>query len=61
MAESEKRNSLIEGTADEHAGARAEGYKRARQLRVDRHWLFMAAVLLGAVGYAVYALIAQLL
>ncbi len=52
MAENEKR--LVHGTPDEHADAAAPAYKRARQERINRHWLFYALVLLGAVGYAVY-------
>ena len=52
MAENEKR--LVHGTPDEHADAAAPAYKRARQERINRHWLFYALVLLGAAGYAVY-------
>ena len=55
MADSEKpTTTLVEGTPEQRADARAEAHKRARQGRVNRHWLFYAAVLLGAVGYAIY-------
>lgn len=55
MAENEKRHTLIDGTPDQHADAAAPAYKRARQGRFNRHWLFYALVLLGVVGYAVYS------
>ena len=55
MAEDEKR--LVQGTPDEHADAAAPAYKRARQERSNRHWLFYALVLIGAVGYAVYSFV----
>jgi hypothetical protein len=54
MADSEKRRSLVEGTPDEHADAAAPAYRRARQERINRHWLLYALVLLGAAGYAIY-------
>jgi hypothetical protein len=50
LADSEKRPTLVEGTPDQHADAAAKAYKRARQGRLDRHWLFYVLVLLGAVG-----------
>ena len=54
MADSEKRLTLVEGTPDQHADAAAPAYKRGRQGRFNRHWMFYALVLLGAVGYAIY-------
>ena len=54
MAESEKRTTPVEGTPDQRAAARQEAHKRARQGRVNRHWLLYAMVLIWAVGYAIY-------
>ena len=54
MADSEKRRTLVEGTPDQHAAAAAPAYKRARQERFNRHWMFFALVLLGVVVYAIY-------
>ena len=61
MTESEKDRPLVAGTPDEHADAAAKAHTRARQGRANRHWLFYAVVLLGAVGYAVYAFVYPLL
>jgi len=52
MTESEKR--LVAGTPDEHADAAEPAYKRARQERINRHWLLYALFLLFAVGFAIY-------
>jgi|GEM_PF-4846211 hypothetical protein len=57
MTESEKHRTLVTGTPDEHADAAAPAYKRARQERINRHWLLYALILLGAVGYAIYAFV----
>lgn len=61
MAESEKRYTLVEGTPDEHADAIDKAYKHAGRMSANREWLFMALVLLGVVGYAIYAFIYPLL
>ena len=57
MAENEKRYTLIEGTPDQHADAIQKGYRRAYQQGVNRGWLFLALVLLGVTGYAVYTFV----
>ncbi len=54
MTEGEKHQTLVAGTPDERATAREKAYKRGRQGRFNRHWLFYAMVLLFAVGYAIY-------
>lgn len=54
MTESEKRRTVVTGTPEEHADLAARAYKRGRQGRFNRHWMFYALVLLGAVGYAIY-------
>jgi hypothetical protein len=61
MAENEKRYTLVEGTPDEHAKAMQDGYRRANQLGVNREWMFMALVMLGVIGYVVYAFVYPLL
>jgi hypothetical protein len=61
VADNDKRYTLVEGTPNQHADAAAPAYKRARQGRFNRHWLFYALVLLGAVGYAVYNFVYPLL
>jgi alkanesulfonate monooxygenase SsuD/methylene tetrahydromethanopterin reductase-like flavin-dependent oxidoreductase (luciferase family) len=61
MAEDEKRHTLIEGTPDEHADAIEKAYRRAYQQGANREWLFLALVLLGIAGYAVYAFVYPLL
>ena len=54
MTESENRRTLVEGSPDERAAARAVAHKRGRQGRVNRHWMFYALVMLGAIAYAIY-------
>ena len=54
MTDSEERRTLVTGTPDERADAREKAYKRGRQGRFNRNWIFLAVVLLFAVGYAIY-------
>jgi alkanesulfonate monooxygenase SsuD/methylene tetrahydromethanopterin reductase-like flavin-dependent oxidoreductase (luciferase family) len=61
MAEKEKRYTLVEGTPDEHADAIEKAYKRAGQGSVNREVLLLVLVMLGVVGYAIYAFVYPLL
>ena len=61
MAEKDKRYTLVDGTPDEHADARRRAYRRAYQMGFNREWLFFALVLLGVIGYAIYAYVYPLL
>jgi hypothetical protein len=61
MAESEKRYTLVEGTPEEHAEAIDKARRGGGQMRFNREWLFMALVVLGVAGYALYSFIYPLL
>ena len=57
MTEDEKPPTLVVGTPDEHADKKKIAFNRAYQGRANRHWLFLALVLLGAIGYALYTFV----
>lgn len=54
MAENEKRNTLVQGTPDEHADAMAKANQRSYQGMINREWMFFVLVLLFAIGYGIY-------